>query len=576
MYQTGDILVVDDNPANLLAIEAALGELGGELITVRSGADALRHLLHRDFALVVLDIQMPSMDGFETARLIRSRGRNRHLPIIFVTAYNRDDQDILTGYALGAVDFLFKPIVPEVLRAKAAVFVELQRHTAEISRQAELLRQHERREHERRLIEEKQKWEAESLRQQMEEQRRAAEEIAHKADELATTVAEKQEAEAALLRTNQRLEETDRRKDEFLAVLAHELRNPLAPIVNSLELLKNADLGDPMLDRARAAMGRQVKHLARLVDDLLDVSRITSGKIELREEPVDLDHIVEQAVIMCRPIIDERRHELVVHSCQTPLPISADTVRLTQVITNLITNAARYTQPGGHISIRCSRDNDMAVTEVGDNGQGISEQLLGRIFEPFVQESAGGGGLGVGLTLVKRLVEMHGGRILAHSAGIGHGSVFTMRLPLAIGDQAVAAETACVTHAEDAGFAPPLRIVVVEDNDDIRQTLCDLLELWGHHVDTANDGARGVDTILRVRPDVALVDIGLPTLDGYSVAQRVCAAIPDARPRLIAMTGFGQDSDRQRAAAAGFDGHLVKPVEIAMLQHSLATTQHGN
>src|SRR5688572_9570166 len=285
---TFDILVIDDNPANLLAIEAALAGLGLNLVTAQSGADGLRQLLERDFALILLDIEMPGMNGFETARLVRGRLRTRHVPIIFVTAFSRDDREILEGYALGAVDFLFKPIVPEVLRAKASVFVELRRRTDEVARQAELLREAERQEHKRRLAEERQRWESEALREQMEKEKANAAATAHKAAELARTVAALERVESELMERQRQLEQADRRKNEFLALLGHELRNPLAPIVTGLELIRSRPFDDPILRKACGALERQVGHLTRLVDDLLDVSRITTGKIDLRRERVTI------------------------------------------------------------------------------------------------------------------------------------------------------------------------------------------------------------------------------------------------------------------------------------------------
>ena len=248
----GEILVVDDNPANLLAIEAALGDLALGMTRAHSGTEALRLLLEHDFALILLDVNMPSLDGYETARLIRERKRSRHTPIIFVTAYSRDDREVLEAYELGAVDFLFKPIVPEVLRAKATVFVELQRRSSEIAQQAELLRRNERLLHEQRMEEERRRWEEESLRRQRDEAQRAAEELALKAEELAATIDEKERIEQALIRSNQELAAADRRKDEFLAVLGHELRNPLAPLVAGLEILKRGIGERPSADRARA------------------------------------------------------------------------------------------------------------------------------------------------------------------------------------------------------------------------------------------------------------------------------------------------------------------------------------
>jgi two-component system, sensor histidine kinase len=568
----GDILIVDDNPGNLLAIEAALGDLAGNLVKARSGEEALRRLLEQDFALVLLDVQMPGMDGFETARLIRSRERSRRVPIIFVTAFTQDDEDTLTGYALGAVDFLFKPIRAEVLRAKASVFVELQRHTAEVARQAELLREHERREHERRLLEEKQKWEAEALRRQMDEQRRVAEEMARKAEELARTVAEREHAERELTKINRQLEEADRRKDEFLAVLAHELRNPLAPILAGLELFRTQDVHDnPLLVRARDAMDRQVRHLVRLVDDLLDISRITSGKIELRTCRVSLQSAISQAEHMTRSLIEERRHRLDIEAPDQPVWLMADPVRLAQIIANLLTNAARYTPPQGRIAVTYAIEGDQAVVRVSDNGRGIPPELVGKVFDMFVQAKHGSDGLGLGLSLVQRLVELHHGRVEVRSAGEGKGSEFTIWLPVAPESREHAGEApAEEAHAEAS--EQPLRVVLIDDEADIRETVRALLELWGHRVEVAPSGYQGVDLLLRVQPDVALVDIGLPDIDGYGVAERVCAALGERRPRLVAMSGYGQEKDRARAREAGFDAHITKPATADVLRRVLSET----
>ncbi|HVS01842.1 MAG TPA: response regulator [Thermoanaerobaculia bacterium] len=528
-----DILVVDDDAANLAAIEVALGELGRGLVKASSGREALRLLLEEDFALILLDVKMPGMDGFETARMIRSRRRTRHVPIIFVTAYSRDDADILYGYSLGAVDFLFKPIVPEVLRAKASVFVELQQRTAEVARQAELLREMERRELDRHMQQERQRWEADALR------------------------------------------EESRRKDEFLAVLAHELRNPLAPMVTGLELIRQYGIGHEGLDRVRASMERQVHHLVRLVDDLLDVSRISQGKIILRCERIDLGDVMDQALDSVRPFLAERRHELSLSPCDEPLPIDGDAVRLTQVVANLLHNAARYTHPGGQIRLSCGRDRDFAVVRVADNGRGIGAAMLERIFDMFVQEQENGSGLGLGLTLVHRLVHMHGGRVRAYSEGRGKGSEFVVRLPLSSAGEAagVAAGAEDEPHERDE----PLRIVVVEDQDDVRHGVQALLEQWGHGVECAANGAEGVERILASRPDVALVDIAMPGgIDGYGVARRVRAALGAAAPRLIALTGFGRPEDQERSRDAGFAAHLTKPAAASDLQRALRSRLHDD
>jgi signal transduction histidine kinase len=532
--RVGDILVVDDNQSNIIAIEVALANLASRLVKAGSGEEALRHLLHEDFAVILLDVQMPGLDGFETARLIRGRQRTRHLPIIFVTAFDQQDEDILQGYSLGAVDFLFKPIVPEVLRAKVSVFVELKRRSDEIARQAELLRQHERTEHQRRLEEERQRWEADVLRRQMEEQKRLSDEIA---------------------RINEQLTEADQRKDEFIAMLAHELRNPLAPIVIGIELMESYGLADALLKRTHETMKRQVEQLTRLVDDLLDVSRITSGKIELRKESVALTTIIEQAIDVARPALEAQKHRLIIEMPDEPVQLTADTVRLIQVVANLLNNSVRYTEPGGEIRLTCTRDGDELSICVADTGRGIEPELIERIFDMFVQKREGGPGLGLGLTLVRRLVEMHGGTVLARSEGLGHGSEFEVRLPAGEVPAAPPEPAKLVRQ-------PPerlLRIVIIDDNEDIRDMAGAILQHLGHEVQLAASGAEGLDLVMRSQPDVVLVDIGMPGMDGYQVARTVRSTLPNGKPRLVAMTGFGQAQDRQRAFDAGFNAHLVKP-----------------
>ncbi|ACY14620.1 response regulator receiver sensor hybrid histidine kinase [Haliangium ochraceum DSM 14365] len=550
----GDILVVDDNQSNIAAVEVALEDLATRLVKACSGEEALRHLLHEDFAVILLDVQMPSMDGFETARLIRARKRTKHVPIIFVTAFDQQDEDVLEGYSLGAVDFLFKPIVPEVLRAKVAVFVELKRRRDEIARQAELLREHERLEHQRSLEEVRQRWEADMLRRQMEQQKRAATQIAA---------------------VNEQLKIAGKRKDEFIAMLAHELRNPLAPIVIGIELMESQNLTDPLLVRIQETMKRQVEHLTRLVDDLLDVSRITSGKIELRREMTPLAPIVEQATDAARPALEAQAHRLFVEMPSEPIELYVDAARIIQVVANLLNNAVRYTEPGGEIRLRCAREDDDVVSiSVIDNGQGIEPEFIERIFDMFVQKRQGGPGLGLGLTLVRRLIEMHGGTVAVRSEGAGTGSTFEVRLPIGAEEAARAAEAEAGANAgeperaggadgangADTAEAPPaLRIVVIDDSEDIRDMASAILAYQGHEVRSAGSGSEGLELVLGDPPDVVFIDIGMPGMDGYEVARQVRARAPGGGPRLVAMTGFGQAQDRKRAFEAGFNAHLVKP-----------------
>jgi signal transduction histidine kinase len=535
----GDILAVDDNLANLIAVEAALSGFEGRVVRAHSGREALGLLLKQDFALILLDVKMPTMDGFETARMIRARKRSSHTPIIFITAHNRDDREVLAAYALGAVDFLSKPVIADVLRAKVSVFVELQRRTAEVARQAELIRRHERREHERALAEERSRWEAEALRRQMEQ-----------------------------------FAEADRRKDQFLAVLSHELRNPLAPLVTGLELLREQLEANPLVDarvlRTRDIMDRQAQHLARLVDDLLDMSRISSGKIELRKATVTVQEIIEQALSTSRPLIDQAGHAMQLDLPEEPLLVHGDAVRLVQVVANLLNNAARYTAPQGRIAIRVAPAADDTVEiRVTDNGRGIAPEFLSQVFDTFAQEKPqGGAGLGLGLSVVRRIVAMHEGTVDVRSEGRDRGSEFVVRLPLHEPD-AANQQPPAETAAPEPTNGRPLSIVLIEDSEDIRELMADLLRDWGHTVSVAGDGGAGAELVLSSQPDIAFIDIGLPVLDGYEVATRIRAHGCQKPPRLVAMTGYGQESDKRRAISAGFDAHLVKPASIDALKRAL-------
>jgi len=373
------------------------------------------------------------------------------------------------------------------------------------------------------------------------------------------------EAQAAVVA----LEAADHRKDEFLAMLAHELRNPLAAVTTGMHVLDEVGSRDRQATQTRATILRQMGMLTRLVDDLLDVSRITRGKVELRKEPVPLREALEHAIATSRPLVDERRHQLVQDIAFEPLWVQADSTRVQQVISNLINNAAKYTEPGGRIVVGLRRDGDHAVLTVRDTGIGIEAEMLDRIFELFAQAdqspARSRGGLGVGLTLVKQLVEMHGGSVRARSDGLSRGSEFEVRLPL-LHEDAPALEQR-KTNSDPARK----RLLLVEDNPDIGETLRDLLQLLGHRVELAGDGLRGVELALATRPDVALVDIGLPGIDGYEVARRLRESDAGREILLVALTGYGRPEDRDRALASGFDAHMVKPVDPEELNELLAS-----
>jgi signal transduction histidine kinase len=528
-----DILVVDDNQSNLIAIEAALQPLGRSLVLAHSGLEALGKLLEQDFALIILDVAMPGMDGFETAKMVRSRERNRATPIIFVTGLSWQDDAVLRGYELGAFDFLMKPIRAEVLRAKASVFVQLQERTLELQEKADELRQAQARAHERELVAQRKRFESELMERRMSE-----------------------------------MAETDRRKDEFLAILSHELRNPLQPLQTAVEVLEH-EADKPVPERVRAIIQRQVQHITRLVDDLLDISRLNAGKLELRRETIGLESVVDEAVQSCRRIVEQRRHEIQV-SHGDPAIVFGDPIRLVQVVTNLVNNAAKYTQNGGTLAVETGIDRGEGVIRIRDNGKGISPELLPSIFDMFVQERTtpdGAGGLGLGLGLVKRLVDMHGGRVAATSDGVGLGSTFEIRLQLA--DEAMIAKHSRTKTSPMDALSRPLRAVVCDDASDLRELVADLLRLRGHEVTVVADGPTAVELVCKERPDVALIDIGLPEMDGYEVARRIRTQLTDFKPRLIAMTGYGQASDRAAAFDAGFDAHIVKPASADKILRAL-------
>jgi signal transduction histidine kinase len=499
-------LLVDDLEENLLSLEALLRRPGLVLLKARSGDEALELLLRHEVALALIDVQMPGLNGFELAELMRGNERTRGVPIIFVTAGNADSQRRFRGYEAGAVDFIYKPIEPDILRSKTDVFFELYQQRQQIAAQRDDLKAY---------------------------------------------------ADA--------LQEADRRKDEFLATLAHELRNPLAPLRHGLDVLHRRPEGE-IATEIHQMMDRQLVHLVRLVDDLLDVSRVSQGKIELRREIVQAADVIRSALETSRPQIDAAGHTLAVDLPAAPVWLDADLTRLAQVIGNLLNNAAKYTPEGGHIRLSVTVADGMAVFAIADNGIGIPAEKLAEVFKLFAQIDHGRdraqGGLGIGLALVQQLVTMHGGTVDAQSAGNDAGSVFTVRIPLAARPEPAIEETAASAPSDGD---QPLRILVVDDNLEVAQTVGWMLEAIGHDYHLVHDGRHALQAARDYGPDVILLDIGLPGMDGYAVCRAfrqddAFKAIP-----IIAQTGWGQDRDKSAAADAGFDGHLVKPMKIADL-----------
>jgi signal transduction histidine kinase len=510
-----DILVVDDDPATLAAYEAALAPLGRRVVVAESGIHALARLLEQDFALMLLDVSMPEMSGLETARQIRQRKRNKGLPIIFITGLDSSSDVMLEAYGLGALDFVIKPIPPEVLRAKARVYLQLQERTRALIRESEQLRDAQRR-----------------LGAAGEARRTA--------------------------------EEANRRKDEFLAMLSHELRNPLWTMATALETLKTrAPLAGEL-----SVIAHQVEHLTHIVGDLLDVSRVTRGKIELRREAVALAAVVGETIEAARPVIAHRAHRVHV-DIPADLLVDADRHRIRQVLDNIVDNAVRYTDHGV-VEIVAQRDGDRVCITVRDNGRGIAQDLLPQVFEPFVQGEQSldrsEGGLGIGLTLADTLIKLHGGTIEAHSDGRGTGATFTVRWPLAMAAGRPAGDPPAPAPVRTAGR----RILIVDDNADAADMLALLLRGAGHDVTVAHDGAAALEVAPGFAPEVALLDIGLPVIDGLELARRLRTLDACRDTVLIAVTGYGQPGDRQRTREAGFAHHLVKPVMLKTIEALLA------
>ncbi|MDE2448212.1 MAG: response regulator [Gammaproteobacteria bacterium] len=567
------ILLVDDQPQRLVAYRAILADLGLNLICAHSGREALEHLMDREFAVVLLDVSMPDMDGFEAAKLIHEHPRFERTPIIFVTGVHLDDLDRLKGYSLGAVDYVSVPIVPEILRSKVSVLVELY-----LKRQ-ELQLANARLSEANIALQEEKTRELEVVNRSLQH---ANAELGAANRSLQSEIAERARAEQAL-------KEANRHKDEFLAMLAHELRNPLAPIHNAVELMRMKPLEDPQLNWAREVIARQLTSLTRLVDDLLDVSRITRGKINLTRQAVELEGLISRAVETVHPLFDECGHQLTLELPEPGIKVFGDPTRLTQAIANVLGNAAKYTDKGGQISLVAAVRGDDIEIRIRDNGIGIRPEMLPHVFELFTQLERGDGrtqgGLGIGLALVQRLVQMHGGEVSAASDGPGKGSEFVVRLPLLrkedepvesqphlIPDIAPAGEvTAIVTPLASADAARLVRrILIADDNNDALESLATLLQLSGHEVFTATNGGTALQSAERHLPEVALLDIGMPLLDGYEVAKRIRAQPWGQRITLVALTGWGQDSDRRRSREAGFDSHLVKPLDLETLTDLLA------
>ncbi|HEX6363764.1 MAG TPA: response regulator [Albitalea sp.] len=679
MSSPAKVLLVDDRIDNLLALEVQLRGHDVEVLKATSGAEALDLLLAHEVALALVDVQMPEMDGFELAELMRGASRTREIPIIFVTAGLHDRSRVFKGYEAGAVDFLIKPIEPWLLGSKVAVFLQLYAQRRQLAERLDALERANARLSllsrvaERLLASDDPQAAVQDLctavmdhlgcdvflsflvepgverlrlnasaglppeqlprlqtldfgealcpaaardRQHIVvpdvqeapdpgadlvrtlgiqaycaapmtaqgrllgtlsfgSRRRArfsdedVELVRTLADQVATAL-ERVEAQRSLSGANTQLREADRRKNEFIAVLSHELRNPLAPIRNCLYILDKVAPGSEPAQRATATIGRQVSQLTRLVDDLLDVTRLSSNKVQLRPQRLDLTDLLHRTIEDHRGEFEKGDVALQLDLPQAPLWADADPNRIAQAVGNLLQNAAKFTPGPGRVTVSAQPDPEHheAVVRVTDTGVGIRPEMLERLFQPFAQADTtldrSQGGLGLGLALVKGLVELHGGSVQAWSDGTGCGTEFTVRLPLA----PVPPRDEPAEPAGDAGGRT--RVLIIEDNVDAAESLRELLELERHEVTVAYNGRQGLARALEWRPRVVLCDIGLPGIDGYEVARRLRADERLAGLCLVALSGYSLPEDLQRAREAGFNRHMAKPPDLAQLNRLFA------
>ncbi len=530
------LLLVDDQPANLDALEASLASTGCRFVLARSADEALLALLDQDFAAIVLDVMMPGMSGFDLATMIKRRERTRQVPILFLTARMLDAQDEKRGYRVGAVDYLTKPLDPEILRSKIAVFVDLYRKRRALSRMNL------------------------ELQRQIGERQRMSETLRRNNEDLEQRVTDRTAA----------LAETARRKDEFLAMLAHELRNPLSALRSASEALRLKTADDADLQAVAGVFERQLGQLTRLTNDLLDVSRITRDRLSLQRSRVAVGDIIESAMETVRPLVEKRGQTVKVSVPAAPIHVDGDPARLAQVVANLLDNAARYSSERSTINLTVELSGPQVLIKVADNGAGIERDFLPRVFELFVQghkpPHPGEGGLGIGLPLARRLTEMHGGSLTAYSAGPGRGSEFVVQLPVLASQRGAPAGN---TRPEPAARLPAHRVLIVEDNEDTASMMTVMLAEWGQETRLARDGTTALEIAGQFRPDVVLLDIGLPRLHGYEVAKRLRQETWGREITVIAMTGWGVERDRQ-SEAAGINHRLLKPIDPAALRALLA------
>ena len=651
-----NVLLVDDRPENLLALEAILNSPSYNLVQASSGTEALRCLLNQDFAVILLDVQMPGMDGFETATLIRSRDRSRSTPIIFITAFSSNDTHVFKGYSLGAVDYLFKPLKPEILTSKVQVFVELFQKTVEVKQQAtqlaavnsELSKSEERfrtlcacsplgiyladvegrctymnprceaisglvldkslaevwqqsahPEDRDRVVAHLSAWIKDSQEYSSEFRLGVSEtvrwihvqsspmfsDLGKLIGHVGTVrdITDRKQAEeerGRLIReqvARQEAERANQMKDEFLAILSHELRTPLNAILGWSRLLRVKKFDEETIDKALETIERNAKSQSQLIEDILDVSRILRGKLNLNKHPIRLESVIELAIDSLQPLAEEKSIVLELTCSPNVGQVIGDSDRLQQIVWNLLSNAIKFTPQEGKVEVRLESVGDEAQIQIIDSGIGIAPDFLPYVFDRFRQADSSTtrsyGGLGLGLAIVRHLVEQHGGKVYAEN-NPGEGAKFTVALPLA--QRNVLADDDDWSELSDqAGTLPTLvnlQLLVVDDDDDTREFLIALLEEEGAMVRSASSVAEALTALESSWPDVLLSDIGMPGSDGYELIARVreMEALRGGMMPAIALTAYARESERQQALEAGFQMHLSKPVEVSQLIAGIA------
>jgi signal transduction histidine kinase len=562
------ILIVDDHEENLLALEAILADPAYHHVRARSGRDALKEVLRRDFALILLDVAMPDLDGYETASLIRGRERSRETPIIFLTANYRSDTHVFRGYSVGAVDYIFKPFTPEILRSKVAVFVELFQKKEALKRQTQALqRAHDELEDRVQARTRELAGANAALRAEIEERRKIeAERVA---------LLEREQAARA------HAESVNRMKDEFLATLSHELRTPLNAILGWAHLLTSGKTDPSMTERALNVIRNNAQAQSQLIEDILDVSRIIGGKLRLTLGHVQLRDVIEAALdsvslaAQAKAITIDRQYEDVE-------PITGDKDRLQQVVWNLLSNAVKFTPKEGRVTVALRKEGDDVTLTVADTGIGIHPDFLPYVFDRFSQADSSAtrrhGGLGLGMAIVRYLVELHGGTVRAHSDGENRGATFTAVLPMRMDvrkrDTSLTLEAAAYEQGptEHLPHLEGISILVVDDEPDSRSFLCTLLENQGARVVSAGSASEALEVFDRTKPDVLVSDIGMPGEDGYALIRKVRELSPleGGRTPAVALTAYVRVQDARAALRAGYQRHMRKPVVISELIAAVA------